>query len=120
MTRETNNVFEQSRAFDQECRLQQRLGRPGSRAWQRRVEEAARVTQPHIEWLCDMRMIHGRTRVLIDAEGEVTVDTVLPPEIQQRVEAMEEVVQGIRNHILGTERWPTDPKLSDETLRQKP
>lgn len=26
MTRETNNVFEQSRAFEQECRSQQRMG----------------------------------------------------------------------------------------------
>jgi len=108
MTRETNNAFEQSRAFEQECRLQQRIGMPGSRAYERAVRAAVEATHPMVEHCATLKMLYGSPRVTIDAAGAGTVETILPPEITQRVDSMVDAVQGIRDSIFKAELGHTD------------
>ena len=99
MTDETNNLTMHSRASEEARRCVQRMGMPGSRVYERAVWEALRATEPLVKTICRTVNLHGTTRVLVDKAGVVTVETVLPPEIQQRVDSMVEAVQKIRDSI---------------------
>ena len=94
-----NNLVPEPARSDADSVRMQRMGMPGSRAHERAVREAVAATQPLMNQICYTMNLYGTPRVLIDAAGVVTVETVLPPEIKESVDRMVEAVQGIRDSI---------------------